>query len=68
MSDELLRQVNKRLTLNLLIQGCAAHSFLTAHHLVKDELERIRPGLTRLYDQLAIAALLNYFIGEVVHC
>ena len=35
-TEELLQQTNKRLTLNLLIQGAAAHSFLTAHHLVVD--------------------------------
>lgn len=66
MSDELLQQTNKRLTLNLLIQGAAAHAFLTAHHLVKDDLEAIRPGLTELYDKVTISAYLNYWIGDLV--
>jgi hypothetical protein len=63
--DELLQQTNKRLTLNLLIQGAAAHAFLTAQHLVKEELETIRPGLTRLYDKFAVAFHLNYWIGDI---
>jgi hypothetical protein len=63
--DEVREQIGKRLTLNLLIQGAAAHSFLTAHHLVKDELEEIRPGLTHLYDRLAISGHLGYWIGEI---
>jgi hypothetical protein len=65
VSDERLQQTNKRLTLNLLIQGAASHTFLTAHHLVKDELEAIRPGLTRLYDRLAVSAHLAYWIGDI---
>ncbi len=62
--DEVRQQINKRLTLNLLIQGAASHTFLTAHHLVKDELEAIRPGLTRLYDRLAVSGHLSYWIGD----
>ncbi len=61
-----LQQVNKRLTLNLLIQGAAAHGFLTAHHLVREQLEQVRPGLTRLYDRFAICGMLNYFIGDII--
>ena len=57
-------QINKRLTLNLFIHGAAAHTFVTASHLVHDELERIRPGLTRLYDRFAISGQLNYCLGD----
>ena len=64
-SDEVLAQTNKRLTLNLLIQGAAAHTFLTAHFLVKDSLDAIQPGLTRLYDRCAVSFHLNYFIGDI---
>ena len=64
-SDEILQQINKRLTLNLLIQGAASHTFLTAHHLVADELEELRPGLTRLYDRMVISGHLNYWIGDL---
>jgi hypothetical protein len=58
-------EINKRLILNLLIQGAASHVFLTATHLVKDELESIRPGITKLYDKFAISGSLNYCIGEI---
>ncbi len=66
LDTELQGQIDKRLTLNLLIQGAAAHSFLTAHHVVRDELEQILPGLTYRYDQFAICGLLNYFIGDIL--
>jgi hypothetical protein len=62
--SDIAAQINKRLTLNLLIQGAAAHMFVTASHLVQDELEQIRPGLTRLYDRFAISGQLNYCIGD----
>ena len=58
-------QINKRLTLNLLIQGAAAHTFLTAHHLVRDELEALDPSLPHLYDRVSVAMFLNYFIGDI---
>jgi len=63
--DDLSQQTAKRRTLNLLIQGSAAHSFLTAHHLVADELEAIRPGLVRLYDRFIVSAHLNYWQGDL---
>lgn len=64
-ADELQLQINKRLTLNLLIQGAAAHTFITAHHLVAEELEEIRPGLVRMYDTMVPALHLNYWIGDI---
>ncbi len=66
MSDRIRDETNKRITLNYLIQGAAAHSFISAHHLVRDELEAIRPGLTKLYDRLAASVKLNYIIGDIV--
>ena len=65
MPDDLLQQTNKRFTLDLLIQGAASHTFLTAHHLVRDELEAIQPGLTRFYDRLSVSFHLNYIIGDI---
>lgn len=65
MTDPLADEKNKRLTINLLIQGAASHAFLTAHHLVRDELEAIRPGLTALYDRWVLSSYLNYWIGDV---
>ena len=62
--SDISQQINKRLTLNLLIQGAAAHTFITASHLAKDELEKIRPGLTELYSRFSICGQLNYCIGD----
>lgn len=66
VDGELLAEINKRLTLNLLIQGAATHTFLTAHYLVSDELHEIHPRLVRLYDRIAVAVLLNYWHGDMV--
>src|SRR5690349_20910287 len=60
------QQVNKRLTLNLLIQGAAAHTFITGHHLVKSELDELCPGIVELYDKLAVSLHLNYYIGDII--
>jgi hypothetical protein len=61
----LQEEINKRLTLNLLIQGAAAHTFITAHHMVRDDLELIEPGITLAYDKAVVALHLNYFIGDI---
>lgn len=54
-------QVNKRLTLNWLIQGAAQHAGMTLHHLVRDDLNELNPRLVRLYDQYALMNLLQYW-------
>lgn len=65
-AEYLLEEINKRLTLNLLIQGSAQHAFLTSHHLVRDELAAIDPNLPLLYDQIALAGFVQYWCGETV--
>src|SRR5258706_8567866 len=63
---DLRDQINKRLSLNLLIQGAAQHSFLTSHHLVRDELNALDPRLLLRYDQFAAAAFVQYWRGTSV--
>jgi hypothetical protein len=63
MSDEQL-QIQKRLTLNWLIQGAAQHAGMTFHHLVRDELNDINPKLLHFYDQYALINLLQYWQPE----
>jgi hypothetical protein len=57
-------EINKRLTLNWLIQGAAQHAGLTAHHLVRGELDALHPHLVGLYDQYALINLLQYWRCE----
>jgi hypothetical protein len=62
MNDQDLRdQINKRLTLNWLIQGAAQHAGMTFHHLVRDQISALDPRLLRLYDQFALVNLLQYW-------
>lgn len=59
-------QLNKRFTLNLLIQGAASHTYLTAHHLVRDDLEAIDTGFVQLYDKMSLNVHLSQWIGDLV--
>ena len=62
MNDQELRdEINKRMTLNWLIQGAAQHAGMTFHHLVRDELSALDPQLLRLYDQFSLINLLQYW-------
>ena len=63
-TPSLAKAIEKRWTLNMLIQGAASHTFVTAGYLVERELEAIRPGLTRLQVRMGINGQLNYLIGE----
>ncbi len=60
MSD-LRLEIQKRHTLNWLIQGAAQHAGMTFHHLVRDELNDLDPKLLLLYDQYALINLLQYW-------
>ena len=63
MSD-LQLEIQKRHTLNWLIQGAAQHAGMTFHHLVRDELNALDPRLVLLYDQYALINLLQYWQVE----
>jgi hypothetical protein len=60
-APELRDEVNKRFTLNWLIQGAAQHAGMTLHHLVRDELSALDAELVPLYDQYALINLLQYW-------
>jgi hypothetical protein len=60
MRDDRL-EVQKRHTLNWLIQGAAQHAGMTFHHVVRDELDTLDPELLLLYDQYALVNLLQYW-------
>jgi hypothetical protein len=64
--DRLRDEINKRFTLNWLIQGAAQHAGMTFHHLVRDELDAIDPDLVHLYDQYALINLLQYWHLDAV--
>lgn len=59
--SDLRDEINKRFTLNWLIQGAAQHAGMTSHHLVRKELDELDPGLVSLYDQYALINLLQYW-------
>src|SRR4051812_36964585 len=60
MTSERL-EIQKRFTLNWLIQGAAQHAGMTFHHLVRPELDAIDPELVALYDEYALINLLQYW-------
>jgi len=69
MADSLTVQqrqyVNKKLSLNLLIQGAAAHAHWSAHHLVEEELNELEPKLFPLYTEMMTRIRLGYWVGGI---
>jgi hypothetical protein len=59
--NNLRLEIQKRHTLNWLIQGAAQHAGMTFHHLVADELNILNSRLLQFYDQYALINLLQYW-------
>jgi len=53
LTDEDKKEIDKRITLNIMMHGAAQHQMLTMHHLVMDELNNIDRRLGSLYDEVA---------------
>ncbi|MFK7769411.1 MAG: hypothetical protein AB8B55_19495 [Mariniblastus sp.] len=66
MEPEVRHLINKRLTLNILIQGAATHAFLTAHHSVRTEMNLLDTGLIPLYDKFNTCNNLAYWRGAII--
>ena len=64
-SKSIRGQINKRLTLNFLIQGAAGHLMLTAHHAVKAELELLDQEMVAVYDRFIMSSYLGYWMGSI---
>jgi len=62
MADARL-EIQKRHTLNWLIQGASQHAGMSLHHLVRDDLNALNPDLVRHYDRFALLCLLQYWRG-----
>lgn len=68
MDGVLQEEIEKRFTLNWLIQGSAQHVGMSLSHLVADELGSVHPELVKWYDQLAIVNQLQYWrpLGQLI--
>jgi len=64
LSDELKKQINKRILLNSIIQGSSIYSFYTLHHLAKKELNQINPNLIPLYDSFSVGSVASYYEND----
>jgi hypothetical protein len=64
IESSLRDEINKRLTLNWLIQGASQHAGQTLHHLVRDELCALDDRLLRLYDQFALVNILQWWHAD----
>ena len=65
LTPALRRLVNKRLTLNLLIQGAATHGCCSAHHLVADSMRDLDPEFPLIYDRVGPRLHLSYWRGAM---
>lgn len=61
LDKETQKLINKRILLNCIIQGAGIHAFYTLHHLVKEDIEKIIPGIIPLYDSLSVGTVSSYW-------
>ncbi|MEM1209364.1 MAG: hypothetical protein AAGI54_08860 [Planctomycetota bacterium] len=57
--------INKRHTLNALIQGVALCRMLDGHQLVHREMEHLHPRVYRAYDRLAMLCTYTQWFGKL---
>jgi len=61
LSESDRAEINKRIICNILTQGGAVHIMLSAHHMVKEDLDNIDDRLVTLYDNLILGVMLIYW-------
>jgi hypothetical protein len=65
VDPNLLKQINKRITMNAMTQGSAVHAMLTLHHLVDREINAIDPRLLDLYNKLSSLSHQYYWLVDI---
>lgn len=61
LEPSVVLQVQKRLLLNTIIQGCAIHAMLNYPRMAQPDLNRISPNLLGLYEKFTWNALAMYW-------
>ncbi|MEM9345356.1 MAG: hypothetical protein AAGB26_01940 [Planctomycetota bacterium] len=65
MNDPVIQdEVNKRLTLNLLIQGAGSHMHLSGHEPVEEELAFLGPDVLERYKTIAAALYMAQYSSD----
>jgi hypothetical protein len=77
LSQDLKDQINKRLTMNLLVHGSSMHTLKTAHagaqlmsrnnieRFVDQELNKINPNLVKLYNKIAEITGKQFWLVDI---
>lgn len=63
--ENVFDEVNKRITLNTLIQGCSINQLFSFHHLIKNELDELDKRLFGLYDYYIKGSLMAYWLQDL---
>jgi hypothetical protein len=66
LSPEMKKEVNKRITLNMLTQGHALHAMDSMHHLVSNELNAIDPQLLDLYTKFSVGSRGHFYFTPII--
>ena len=65
LTPELQKEVNKRVTLNTMTQGAAVQNYMTLHHMVKDALNAVDPGIVADYDRITAGSVGMYWAMDL---
>lgn len=61
ITPELQEEINKRILLNALVHGAAIHSWKTSFYIIKDEIEKLKPELIKMYNDFTAAVSMMLF-------
>lgn len=64
--QDVRKQINKRITMNLLTQGAAVHNMMTIYHLAQQKLNTLEPRLLEQYKRLAPGMMSMYWLMDFI--
>lgn len=64
--QDVSKQINKRITMNLLTQGAAVHNMMTIYHLAQQKLNSLEPRLLEQYKRLAPGMMSMYWLMDFI--
>lgn len=63
ITEEIKKEINKRILLNALIHGAAIYSWKTTHYIIKEKIDILNPNLISYYDKFT--SLVSMYLFQI---
>jgi hypothetical protein len=63
ITDEIQKQIHKRILLNALVHGAALYSWKSTHYIIKEKIDELDPSLIQTYD--VFTSLVSMYLFQL---